>query len=36
MYNKDEKREELELSIKIEMDGCLGPAVYKYMYRKAN
>ena len=28
------KREEWELTIKNEMDGCPGPAVYKNMYRK--
>ena len=32
---KKKKTEELELTIKIEMDGCLTPAVYKNMYRKA-
>ena len=31
MYNKEKKREELELTIKIEMDGCPGAAVYKNM-----
>ena len=31
-----QKREELGLTIKIEVDGCLAPAVYKNMYRETD
>ena len=34
--NGDEKREELGITNKIEVDWCLGLAVYKNMYRKAD